>query len=166
VRPYVRPAAEVFDLSDLGEPLTAKPRMPKPSTTRRLEAALHYLCTDATRRHGTSSSRPGAGRRLAVLEYRRNLDAASGWEPLTTVTARGFHHAIVAAPEGWQPRAPLGIHDLTYRMITAREVARAQRIPDEYVLHGSAAKVRLQAGDAVPVNTARWIGERLADVLL
>lgn len=166
VLPHARPAAEVFDLDDLGETLAAKPRMPKPSTTRRLEAALLYLRTDATRRHGTNCPRPDGGRRLAVLEYRRNLDAASGWEPLTTVTARGYHHAIVAAPEGWEPGAPLGIHDLTYRMITAREIARAQRIPDEYVLHGSAAKVRLQAGDAVPVNTARWIGERLADVLL
>jgi DNA (cytosine-5)-methyltransferase 1 len=166
VRPHVRPAAEVFDLDDLGEPLSAKPRMPKPSTTKRLEAALEYLRTDATRRHGTRCSRPDGARRLAVLEYRNHLDAASGWEPLTTVTARGFHHAIVAAPEGWEPGAPLSINDLTYRMITAREIARAQRIPDEYVLHGSAAKVRLQAGDAVPVNTARWIGERLADVLL
>jgi DNA (cytosine-5)-methyltransferase 1 len=51
-------------------------------------------------------------------------------------------------------------------MITAREVARAQRIPDDYVLHGTAEQVRLQAGNAVPVNVARFIGERLADVLL
>jgi DNA (cytosine-5)-methyltransferase 1 len=166
VRPHVRPAAEVFDLNDLGEPLSAKARPPKPATTRRLEAALHYLRTDATRRHGPRSARPEGERRLAVLEYRNHLDAASGWEPLTTVTARGYHHAIVAAPDDWQPGAPLTIHDLTYRMITGREQARAQRIPDDYILHGNADQVRLQAGDAVAVNTARWIGERLADALL
>lgn len=100
------------------------------------------------------------------MEYRNHCDAASGWEPLTTVSAQGYHHAIVAAPEDWQPGAPLSIHDLTYRMITSREQARTQRFPDEYILCGTPADVRLQAGNAVPVNVARWIGERLADVLL
>ncbi|ACU72923.1 C-5 cytosine-specific DNA methylase [Catenulispora acidiphila DSM 44928] len=166
VRPHVRPAAEAFDLDDLGEPLAAKSGPRKPSTTLRLEAALRYLTTDATRRHGARCLRPDGGRRLAVMEYRNHCDAASGWEPLTTVSAQGYHHAIVAAPEDWEPGAPLSIHDLTYRMITSREQARTQRFPDEYILCGTAADVRLQAGNAVPVNVARWIGERLADVLL
>jgi hypothetical protein len=59
---------------------------------------------------------------------------------------------IVAAPEGWQPGQRVSIHDLTCRMITVREQARAQRIPDDYVLHGTAEQALLQAGKAVPVN--------------
>jgi DNA (cytosine-5)-methyltransferase 1 len=164
--PHVRPAAEVFDLADLGECLADKPRPPKPSTTDRLEAALHYLRTDETRRHGPRSTRPDGARRLAVLEYRKNLSAASAWEPLTTVSAQGFHHALVAAPDGWIAGQKLNIHDLTYRMIGAREVARAQRLPDQYILCGTPGQVRAQAGNAVPANVARWIGERLAEVLL
>jgi DNA (cytosine-5)-methyltransferase 1 len=166
VAPHVRPAAEVFDLADLGERLADKPRPPKPSTTDRLEAALRYLRTDETRRHGPRSTRPDGARRLAVLEYRKNLSAASAWEPLTTVSAQGFHHALVAAPDGWDPGQKLTIHDLTYRMIGAREVARAQRLPDQYLLCGTPGQVRAQAGNAVPANVARWIGERLAEVLL
>jgi DNA (cytosine-5)-methyltransferase 1 len=166
VRPHVRPAAEAFDLSDLGEPLAAKSGPRKPSTTARLQAALQYITTDATRRHGTRCLRPDGARRLAVMEYRNHCDAASGWEPLTTVSAQGYHHALVAAPDGWQHGQPLSIHDLTYRMITSREQARVQRFPDEYLLCGTPDQVRLQAGNAVAVNVARWIGERLADVLL
>ena len=166
VRPHVRPAAESFDLSDLGVPLAAKSGPRRASTTDRLHAALRYLTTDGTRRSGPRSLRPDGARRLAVMEYRNNCSAASGWEPLTTISAKGYHHAIVAAPEGWEPGAPLGIDDLTYRMITAREQARTQRFPDDYILCGTAEQVRLQAGDAVAVNAARWIGERLAHVLV
>ena len=166
VQPHVRPAAQSFDLDDLGTPLAAKSGPRKASTTTRLYAALRYLTADTTRRCGPRNLRPHGARRLAVMEYRRNCTAASGWEPLTTISAKGYHHAIVAAPEGWEPGQPLSIHDLTYRMITAREQARTQRFPDDYTLCGTASDVRLQAGDAVAVNAARWIGERLAHVLL
>jgi DNA (cytosine-5)-methyltransferase 1 len=165
VRPHVRPAAESFDLSDLGTRLADKDGPRRPSTTIRLEAALHYLTSDATRRHGPRSLRPHGARHLAIMEYRNNCSAASGWEPITTVSAGGYHHALVAAPDGWEPGDPLSIHDLTYRMITCREQARTQRFPDSYHLAGSPDQIRMQAGNAVAVNVARWIGERIADAL-
>ncbi|MFD0635366.1 hypothetical protein ACFQ9X_31275 [Catenulispora yoronensis] len=87
VRPHVRPAAESFDLTDLGTRLADKDGPRRTSTTARLEAALRYLTSDATRRHGPRSLRPHGARRLAVMEYRNNCSAASGWEPITTVAA-------------------------------------------------------------------------------
>ncbi|MFG3398955.1 DNA cytosine methyltransferase [Streptomyces parvus] len=45
--------------------------------------------------------------------------------------------------------------------------ARAQRFPDQHRFGGSrAADLTRQVGNAVPVNVARWLGERIAPVLV
>lgn len=165
VEPVVRPAVDAFDLSDLGRPLSARTTRPKKATVGRLTAALRYLRTDATRRHHPGVPSRATDLRTAVLEYRNHCDAASGLEPLSTLSAQENHHALVAAPQGYRAGEPFSIGDLTYCVITGREQAAAQRFPAGSVLEGNGADVTRQAGNAVAVNTARWIGERLAGVL-
>jgi DNA (cytosine-5)-methyltransferase 1 len=46
-------------------------------------------------------------------------------------------------------------------MLTNRECARAQGFPDSYRFVGSTKDVKKQIGNAVPVNVAKWIGERV-----
>ncbi|MET7295339.1 DNA cytosine methyltransferase [Streptomyces griseoloalbus] len=50
-------------------------------------------------------------------------------------------------------------------MLQPREQLRGQRFPDTYEVVGSKAAQTQQAGNAVSVNVARWIGERLKPVL-
>ena len=50
-------------------------------------------------------------------------------------------------------------------MISPRERISAQRFPGTYVVLGTQAEQAIQAGNAVSVNVARWIGERIAAVL-
>ena len=83
---------------------------------------------------------------------------------LATVTAGGNHHAVatVTAAGAW------------HRMLNNRERARAQGFGDDYVFCGKNVpvvrngkrryvdEVRVQIGNAVSVNVARWLGERVA----
>jgi DNA (cytosine-5)-methyltransferase 1 len=165
VEPVARPAVDALDLTDLGQPLAARTTAPRPSTVARLQAAIRYLSTDATRRHPPGTPAQPLERRIAILEYRRHCDAASGLEPLSTVSAQGNHHAIVAAPPGYTPGEKLTIHDLTYRIIKPTEQAASQRFPATYTMSGTGADQTLQAGNAVAVNVARWIGERTRQIL-
>ncbi|WP_435863510.1 DNA cytosine methyltransferase [Streptomyces prunicolor] len=50
-------------------------------------------------------------------------------------------------------------------MLQPREHLSAQRFPETYQVVGSKAAQTQQAGNAVSVNVARWIGERLMPVL-
>lgn len=88
-----------------------------------------------------------------LVTYRRNAKARRADEnPLATVTAGGNHHGVATlTDEG--PR---------FRMLTNRECARAQGFPDSFVFHGSPADVKKQIGNAVAVNVAQFLGERVA----
>jgi len=105
--------------------------------------------------------------------------------PLATVSAGGNHHGLVipyrrgskAYPAG-QPfhamstkvsggllqaerlEQPIGVDDLHFRMLKPREQLNAQRFPGDYIVHGNVAEQTMQAGNAVSVNVARWIGEQ------
>ena len=165
VQPVVRPAIDVIDTADLGRRLRDRATTPKPATLKRLEAAVRYLSTDAVRRHHPGVPEKASGLRVAVLEYRNHCDAASGLEPFSTISAQGNHHGVVFAPPGYRPGEPLTIHDLTYRIISGREQAAAQRFPANYILEGTGADITRQAGNAVPPNFACWVGRQLAHVL-
>ncbi|WP_032384675.1 DNA cytosine methyltransferase [Rhodococcoides fascians] len=87
-----------------------------------------------------------------LVTYRRNAKARRADRfPLATVTAGGNHHGIATLTDDG-PR---------FRMLTNRECARAQGFPDSYEFAGSAKDVKKQIGNAVPVNVAKWIGERV-----
>lgn len=91
-----------------------------------------------------------------LVTYRRNAKARrADQHPLATITAGGNHHGV----------ATLTSDGMRFRMLTNRECARAQGFPDSYQFAGTAAEVKKQIGNAVPVGVARWIGERVADVL-
>ena len=165
VEPYVRTAADVFDLTDVGEKIRDKDKVVKPSTLARLEKTLHYMQTDDTKRLRGPQQRPEGPRRQAVIEWRKNCAAAAMHEPLSTVSAGGRHHGIVSAPEGWRPGQRLSIHDLDYRAIEPHEQKRALRFAADYQFCGNKTQQTSLAGNAVAVNVAQWVGERVMAVL-
>lgn len=165
VEPHVRTAADVFDLTDVGKKISSKNKQVKASTLGRLEKALHYLRTDEMRRLPGLCRRPEGDRRFAVLEWRRNCDAASMHEPLSTISAQGNHHGIVAAPEGWRPGRPLTIDDLSYRIIAPSEQKAALRFAPDYVFCGNQTQQTSLAGNAVAVNVGHWVGAAVREVL-
>lgn len=92
-----------------------------------------------------------------LVTYRRNARARrADQHPLATVTAGGNHHGV----------ATLTTEGPRFRMLTARERARAQGFPDHYQFHGTQADVVKQIGNAVPVRVARFLGERAARSLV
>lgn len=91
-----------------------------------------------------------------LVTYRRNAKARrADQHPLATITAGGNHHGV----------ATLTDEGMKFRMLSNRECARAQGFPDNYVFTGTAAEVKKQIGNAVPVGVARWLGERVAEAL-
>lgn len=124
-----------------------------------------------------------------VVEFRRNGAAEPVSAPLATVTSGGNHHgllvpyrngsarpadqpmhtlathdsAAVLAPAG---PVPVDVDDCTFRMLTPREQLGAQSFPHDYRVHGNKGEQTAQAGNAVSVNAARFIGNRLAPVLV
>lgn len=92
-----------------------------------------------------------------LVTYRRNAKARRADRyPLATITAGGNHHGVATLTED----------GMRFRMLTNRECARAQGFPDDYVFTGTAAEVKKQIGNAVPVGVARWLGERVTDALM
>lgn len=91
-----------------------------------------------------------------LVTYRKNAKARrADRSQLQTITAGGRHHAVATVTgEG-----------VRHRWLTTRELARAQGFPDSYEFIGSDADVRRQIGNAVPVNVARFLGERVAQAL-
>ena len=78
-------------------------------------------------------------------------------EPLTTVACKPHHSLVRPAPE---------VDDCTLRMLNPRELAQAQRFPADYILPDASQEAQiLGIGNAVSVNAARWLGERVKAVL-
>lgn len=121
---------------------------------------------------------------LAIL--RRNADAQSLRDPMPTLAAGGTHHALVIpyyrTGRAKPVSAPLDtltvrdrfalvqgaaatVDDCHLRMLQPREQFNSQRFPTEYVLMGNKGEQTAQAGNAVSVNVARWIGTQVAAVL-
>jgi DNA (cytosine-5)-methyltransferase 1 len=106
-------------------------------------------------------------------------------EPLGTVVANGSHHALVVpyyrtgrAKHTGQPldtvtshdrfalvAAAVQVEDCRFRMLKPREHLRAQRFPEQYVVHGNQGEQTMQAGNAVSANVAQWLGHRVAQAL-
>jgi DNA (cytosine-5)-methyltransferase 1 len=101
-----------------------------------------------------------------VIEWRNHCNAASIFEPLTTIEAQGNHHGLLTAPDGWKPGDRIDVGDLYLRTITPAEQARALRFPAEHVISAPTNKLQtLMAGNAHAVNVAHWIARRLREVL-
>ena len=106
--------------------------------------------------------------------------------PLATIAASGNHHGLVipyrrdtlpyptdrplhtlstkdsgALVQGH----PVAVEDAWFRMIQPREQLLAQRFPPGYVVAGNKGEQTMQAGNAVSVNVARWIGDAITTAL-
>lgn len=78
-------------------------------------------------------------------------------EPLTTIACKPHHSLVRPAPE---------VDNCTLRMLNPRELASAQRFPADYILPAASQEQQiLGIGNAVSVNAAQWIGERVMAVL-
>ncbi|MGW2594823.1 DNA cytosine methyltransferase [Streptomyces sp. NPDC001515] len=120
-----------------------------------------------------------------IVTLRAHSQARHVSEPVDTVTGQGRHHwLVVPYRNGNQARtvtdplhtmstrdsaALLGpapvLEDCHYRMIQPREQLLAQRFPGEYIVHGNKGEQTMQAGNAVSVNTAQWLAERVKAAL-
>jgi DNA (cytosine-5)-methyltransferase 1 len=119
-----------------------------------------------------------------IVTLRRNANARPVSEPVDTVTGQGRHHWLVvpyrnaATKTVGEPLHTLGtrdsaallgpapaLEDCHYRMIQPREQLLAQRFPEDYIVHGNRGEQTMQAGNAVSVNAAQWLGERVMAAL-
>jgi DNA (cytosine-5)-methyltransferase 1 len=90
-----------------------------------------------------------------VVPY-RNASARPADQPMHTLATRDSAALVSTAVE---------VEDCFMRMLAPREHLGAQRFPNTYVVHGNQGEQTAQAGNAVSVNAARFIGTRLAAVL-
>lgn len=119
-----------------------------------------------------------------IVTLRRHSAARPVSQPVDTVTGQGRHHWLVvpyrnaATKTTAEPLHTLGtvdsaallgpapaLEDCHYRMIQPREQLLAQRFPADYIVHGNRGEQTMQAGNAVSVNAAQWLGERIKGAL-
>lgn len=172
--PVMRPVEQIIDW-DLpgtrvgdGRPDRRKFTPYAASTRARIAHGLKLFGTDphiaVLRRNGTAVSIQGAvpalsaqGRHHAlIIPNGRKGSPRTTDEPLSTIATKQ-HHSLV--------RPAATVDDCTLRMLSTRELMSAQRFPDHYTVHGNQTERILQAGNAVSVNAARWLGERLLPCL-
>lgn len=89
-----------------------------------------------------------------LIEYYGNGRAQPVDDPLPTVTTKD--RFALCVPECY----PFGI-DIRYRLLQPRELAAAMGFPDDYDFAGTKTEVKEQIGNAVPVNLAQSLVERL-----
>ncbi|MFD9792072.1 DNA cytosine methyltransferase [Streptomyces sp. NPDC059070] len=98
---------------------------------------------------------PERARNTLVVPYRKAAVKTAA-EPVHTLSTRDSAALVRSAPD---------INDCYFRMLKPREQLEGQRFPAKYVVYGNQAEQTMQAGNAVSVNVARWIGQRLEPVL-
>ncbi|MBX7551511.1 DNA cytosine methyltransferase [Streptomyces sp. tea 10] len=98
---------------------------------------------------------PEQARNTLVVPYRKAAVKTAA-EPVHTLSTRDSAALVRSAPD---------INDCYFRMLKPREQLEGQRFPAKYVVYGNQAEQTMQAGNAVSVNVARWIGQRLEPVL-
>jgi DNA (cytosine-5)-methyltransferase 1 len=94
-------------------------------------------------------------RNALVIPYRRASVKTAG-EPVHALSTRDLAGLLHSAP---------AVEDCYFRMLKPREQLEAQRFPHRYIVLGTLAEQTMQAGNAVSVNVARHIGERIKAVL-
>lgn len=173
--PAVRPIADVIDWSVPGQRIgDGRPdrKVFTPyaeSTQARVAAGLAQF---------------GHAPHVAML--RQNTAAVATTGPVPTVSAKGRHHALIVPngrkgavrttaeplttvackPHHSLVRPAPSVDDCTLRMLSPRELASAQRFPADYILPDASQEAQiLGVGNAVSVNAARWLGERVKAVL-
>ncbi|WP_172387153.1 DNA cytosine methyltransferase [Streptomyces sp. MNP-20] len=98
---------------------------------------------------------PDQANTTLVVPYRKAAVKTAA-EPVHTLSTRDSAALVRSAPR---------VDDCYFRMLKPREQLLGQRFPERYVVYGNQAEQTMQAGNAVSVNVARWIGKRLEPVL-
>jgi DNA (cytosine-5)-methyltransferase 1 len=175
LEPTTRPIGDVIDWSTAGQRIgDGRPDRKKftpyaTSTRERVAAGLakfgHEPHVTMLRRNTTAVSvaapvpavsAQGKHHALIVPNGRKGAVRTTA-EPLTTVACKPHHSLVRPAPE---------VDDCTLRMLSPRELASAQRFPADYILPAASQEAQiLGVGNAVSVNAARWLGERVMAVL-
>ncbi|MGH8880230.1 MAG: DNA cytosine methyltransferase, partial [Stackebrandtia sp.] len=122
-----------------------------------------------------------------IVELRNHGKHQPVTRPLATIAAGGNHHGLVVPYRNSKPFTtarpmhtlstvdsagllsapdePVNVADCHFRMVQPHEQLAAQAFPDGYIVHGNKGEQTAQAGNAVSVNVAQWLGQRLLDVL-
>ncbi|XUM00300.1 DNA cytosine methyltransferase [Streptomyces venezuelae ATCC 10712] len=98
---------------------------------------------------------PDRARNTLVIPYRKAAVKTAA-EPVHTLSTRDSAALVRSAP---------AVEDCFFRMLKPREQLGGQRFPGDYIVYGTQAEQTMQAGNAVSVNVAAWIGRRLEAVL-
>ncbi|MFD8118672.1 DNA cytosine methyltransferase [Streptomyces microflavus] len=147
VEPVTRTIREHIDLSAPGRLVSeGRPNRKK----------YEPYAEETRRKIGVGLRRFGDEPFLVVL--RNHCTVQSLDEPIGAITAEGNHHLLV------KPGRSVDTSEI--QMISLRTKARAQRFPDRHQFAGTrASDLTRQVGNAVPVNVARWLAERIAPAL-
>ncbi|MFF8177848.1 DNA cytosine methyltransferase [Streptomyces chartreusis] len=172
--PLTRPVGDIIDWSlpstrvGDGRPNFKKFTPYAAATRARIAVGLERFGTDPhivmLRKHGTAVPITGPvptlnaqGRHHAlIVPIGRKGAPRTTDEPLTTVATKPHHSLVIPAPT---------VDDCTLRMLAVQELKLIQRFPADYVILGNQTEAILQIGNAVSVNAARWLGERLLPCL-
>ena len=95
-----------------------------------------------------------------IVTLRRNGTASSLDTPIGTLSAQGGGHHYLARPD-----ASLKADECEYRPLTVKEKAAAQGFPPHHIFAGGDTAVRMQVGNAVPVNLATFAALQVKAVL-
>ncbi|MGW1801678.1 DNA cytosine methyltransferase [Streptomyces sp. NPDC001984] len=104
--------------------------------------------------HGAGPVSPEL-RNTLVIPYRKAAVKTAA-EPVHTMTTHDSAALLHSAPS---------VEDCYFRMLKPREQLGAQRFHDRYIVLGTQAEQTMQGGNAVSVNVARHIGERIKAAL-
>lgn len=169
-RPKWRTAREIIDWSKAGKNILTRKKPLADKTLRRIEIGIREFCgTDAQpfliilRGTGTVRSvdeplpavTAGGGHLALVqflIQYYGSSDVASVDAPLPTVTTKDRFGLVTV--DGAQMQIRL-------RMLTKRELARAQGFADSYKFTGNETEVGKQIGNAVPPPMAQALALEL-----
>ena len=94
-------------------------------------------------------------RNTLVIPYRKSAPKHAGM-PFHTLSTKESAALVASAP---------AIEDCYFRMLKPREQLAGQRFPGAFICLGNGAEQTMQAGNAVSVNVAHWIGRQLQEVM-
>ncbi|MFJ9644981.1 DNA cytosine methyltransferase [Streptomyces sp. NPDC101206] len=175
LEPAARPIADVIDWSRPGQRI---------GDGRPDRKAYTPYATSTRERVAAGLARFGHDPHVTML--RRNTTAVATTGPIPAVSAQGRHHALIVPigrkganrtveeplttvackPHHSLVRTAEEVDNCTLRMLTPRELASAQRFPADYILPEASEEAQIfGVGNAVSVNAARWLGERVKAVL-
>lgn len=98
-----------------------------------------------------------------LTSYYKHEQSASVFDPMRTVTGK-HRHALVSVDLSDKDLDEM-LMTSRFRMLTPRELKLGMSFPDEYIILGNNREQVQQTGNAVCVEVARWIAERVMEAM-